>query len=177
MPQTNAERVSEKRKVDPAVAAALEAHRPWLTRFARRLCRSAADADDLVQETFFLALRSSEGFDGRASMRTWLYRIATNAHFDSGRRDERDERAFANRPPPIGAAREPIDAASASEAEARVVRAVERLPAMQRMCLVLRVWEELPYAEIAAILGSSRDAVKLNLVYARRKLQEWLSDV
>ncbi|MBI1854113.1 MAG: RNA polymerase sigma factor [Planctomycetes bacterium] len=171
------ERVSEKKRVDSTVAAALEAHRPWLSRFARRMGRGAADADDLVQETFFLALRSADAFDGRSTMRTWLYRIALNVHLDRARRDERDGRLVARLSEGVGGvAPEPIESASASEAEARVARAVERLPQMQRICLVLRVYEELPYADIASIVGSSREAVKLNLVYARRKLVEWLGD-
>ncbi len=170
------ERVSEKRPTAPGLVAALEAHRAWLHRFALRLTRSRVDAEDLVQEAFLLALRGAEAFDQRAELRTWLYRIALNAHLERVRRAEREGRATeehrARREPPS----QPIVSAAASEAQARIGRAVARLPEMQRLCLVLRVYEELPYAEIAAIVGSSREAVKLNLVYARRKLAEWLRD-
>src|SRR4051794_29034948 len=86
-----------------AIAADLETYRPELTGFCYRMLASPFDADDAVQETLLRAWRSSDSFEGRASTRTWLYRIATNVCTDLA--TARSQRAM---PMDLGPARAPV---------------------------------------------------------------------
>ena len=84
----------------------LEQHRRELTGYCYRMLGSAFEAEDAVQDTFLRALRGYERFEGRAALRSWLYRIATNVCLDM--LNGRQRRA---RPMDMGPAREP-DAAN-----------------------------------------------------------------
>ena len=82
----------------------LEQHRAQLTAYCYRMLSSPFDAEDAVQDTFVRAWRSRDRFEGRAAMRSWLYRIATNVCLDMLKGKERRIR-----PMDLGPATEPLE--------------------------------------------------------------------
>jgi RNA polymerase sigma-70 factor (ECF subfamily) len=185
----------------PAVSAddlqrQFETFRTELRAYCYRMLASPFEADDAVQETFIRAWRSIESFEGRSSVRSWLYRIATNICLDMLRSSQRRAR-----PVDLGPAREPV-AANLNElpeatwlepiperlvvaeggdpAEAAVVRdsvrlafvaALQHLPPRQRASLILCEVLQWQASEVAELLETSVAAVNSALQRARATLQ------
>jgi RNA polymerase sigma-70 factor (ECF subfamily) len=170
-------------------------HRPDLTGFCYRMLGSAFDADDAVQETLVRAWRGLDRFEGRASLRTWLHRIAANVCLDMLEHRARRARPMEIGPAtsPEGPVPDPLDEATwilpipddrvlgasldpqeilATRESIRLafVAALQRLPPRQRAVLLLRellAWEA---AEIAELLDTSVASVNSALQRARATL-------
>jgi RNA polymerase sigma-70 factor, ECF subfamily len=134
------------------------------------------DASDLAQDVFVRAYRGLGGFKGDSALSTWLYRIAVNVCLNRTAlktpRHERLEGSSDLHPDPNA---ECADARLLRvERTAEVRAAIAKLPDKQRATLILRVYHELPHAEIAGILGSSVGATKANLFHALANLKKLL---
>ena len=179
--------------------AETERFRRELLAHCYRMVGSAHDAEDLVQETYLRAWRSYAGFEGRASVRSWLYKIATNVCLTalaprpirvlpSGLAGPYDG---PDRPPvPVAAGAaswlEPLPDAWISvpdddpamqviERESlrlALIASLQHLPARQRAILLLRDVLAFSAAETAAFLGTTTAAVKSGLQRARARLDE-----
>jgi RNA polymerase sigma-70 factor (TIGR02960 family) len=179
--------------------AEAERFRRELLAHCYRLVGSAHDAEDLVQETYLRAWRSYARFEGRASMRTWLYKIATNVCLTAldPRRirllpsglagpDDAPDRA----PTPVAPGEvlwlEPLPdawiappaddpAATAIKRESlrlALIASLQHLPARQRAILILREVLAFSAAETAEILDTTTAAIKSGLQRARARLDE-----
>lgn len=133
-------------------------------------------ACDLAQRSFIKALERLDELRDPGTFRGWLFRIAANLSLnhlrDNARFVDEDDHADDGADPhvaPEGHTR--LEAGEESEA---LRRAVAGLPTKQRMTLELRVYEELPFKEIASALGTTEGAAKVNFHYAVRKLRTLL---
>jgi len=165
----------------------LEQHRAELTGYSYRMLGSPFEAEDAVQETFIRALRSYEGFEGRASLRSWLYRIATNVCFDM--LNGRERRA---RPMDLGPSREPLEehlntlpettwiqpipdpavlAESRETTRLALIAALQHLPPRQRAVLILCEVLHWKASEVAELLETSVASVNSALQRSRATLE------
>lgn len=161
-------------------------HAAGVYRVALRLMRNEAEAEDVMQETFLNAFKGIDRFDGRAGLRTWLYRIAYNTALMRLRRRQPE---FVS----VDEALEPEDGSPVpqqlfdwsriperdfekAELRAEMEKAIHELPEKLRAVFVMRELEELSTEETAQALGMKIEAVKTRLHRARLLLRERLSD-
>lgn len=147
-------------------------HARYLYGIAHSLTRNPADAEDLVQETWIGALRST--FRGEASVRTWLVRILVRQAASLRRSKWRRVLPwFSGRDADGQTTEEPVVSPMMSGSEARMdlSEMLETLSPAHRAVLVLRELEGLSYAEIAAELGLPRGTVESRLHRAREQLR------
>ncbi|GGL38470.1 hypothetical protein GCM10014719_44520 [Planomonospora parontospora subsp. antibiotica] len=181
-----------------AFAGLAEPYRAELQLHCYRMVGSYDDSADLVQETFLRAWRNRGGFQGRSSLRAWLYRIATNACLDflrrNTRRPQRYEGSAGGAEPPAritwlqpypdhlledaagdSAAAAPEDAAVSRETvELVFLAAIQHLPPRQRAVLVVRDVLGWPAGETAELLEMSTASANSALARARATLREHL---
>jgi RNA polymerase sigma factor (sigma-70 family) len=130
-----------------------------------RLLGRAEDAEDAAQGTFVRAFRALPRFRGDSSTRTWLMRIATNEALGLLRRRRET-------PELVEETASTPDGAPAVVERLAVRNALARLSPDHRAVLVLRLWEELSYQEIAEVLGITLPAVKMRLSRAREEFRK-----
>lgn len=160
---------------DPtAMEAIVLRHGPGMYRFALRMVGgNAADAAEVVQEAFISATRSIQTFQSRSSLRTWLYRLATRRAADLQRKSRPtpvDDELLSVITPAGGG--DPLQDVMDRELVAALQVALAELSWEQRAVWLLREIEEMGYAEIAATLGLTPDAVRGQLHRGRRNLAE-----
>jgi RNA polymerase sigma-70 factor (ECF subfamily) len=180
--------VSRCRDGDPEAFGRLVAlHEGMVFNLAARLLGDGEEARDVAQDVFLQVYRTLGRFEGRSSLKTWIYRIVVNQchnrrRFWRRRRRDReeplDERTGANEASPPGAdSASPFEEVLRRERAQRVQAALLELSFDHRAALVLREVEGLGCEEIARLLGVAEGTVKSRLSRAREALRRRLIDV
>ena len=181
---------------------ALEAHRRELTGFCYRMLGSPSEAEDAVQEAMVKAWRGIDSFEGRSSLRSWLYRIANNVCLDMMRSPQRRARPMDMGPStptaqvvlgpqhaetsfvlPVADARvidldgDPAEVAAARETiRLAFVAALQHLPSKQRVALILSEVLRWQATEVADLLDTSVASVNSALQRARATMSTMESE-
>lgn len=145
-------------------------HQRGLLRLSMRFMKDMDAAQDVVQEAFIKSYEKLALFEGRASFKSWLYQIAVNTARNKLRENRYD---FSNI--------EDVNLSISATAENSLVHAavseiiqkeVDRLPFKQKTALVLRVYEDMSFAEIAEVMECPYDTAKANYRHALMKLKD-----
>lgn len=149
-------------------------HATGLLTFLTRMIGDVHRAEELFQEVFLTVWLKRGQYQHPRPFRPWLYAIAVN-------RCRADFRVRKPSPLPLQTLNEPTTAAAtpeeqaiSAEAAGQVSQAVTQLPPQQRAVVVLRVWQGLPYARIAEIVGCTEGTVRSHMHHALASLREML---
>ena len=148
----------------------VERHQARVFATLRKITGDPDLAMDLAQDAFVRAWEGLDRFEGRSAFSTWLYRIAVRLAYDALERERRTSGRLDRDVPDPGPG--PDRDAERSVDAVELERRIAELPDMQRAVLVLRTYEELPYREIAEILGTTETSARVSFHYAIRKLRD-----
>jgi RNA polymerase sigma-70 factor (ECF subfamily) len=159
-----------------ACAEVVRTHYQRVYRLLVHLCRDVHRAEDLTQETFAAAWEKIATFQGRATLATWLHRIAYRKFVDAERADRRDaggrqRLSDSPAPPP-----DPSAALLTADEAERLYRGLEALDAPDRTVLVLHYLQGLSYRQMAAVLDEPTGTVKWRTAEALNRLRILLGD-
>lgn len=153
-----------------AFSELVKRHQRSVLRLSLRFVKDLDTAEDVTQDAFIKAYEKLNSFEGRASFKSWLFQIAVNTARNKIREWKRDTVDI-----------DDVQLAVDAEAESTLVhtavadilqKEVEKLPFKQKTALVLRVYEDLSFSEIADIMQCPYDTAKANYRHALMKLRQ-----
>ena len=143
--------------------------------YIRRIVVSHEDAEDILQEVFIRVFRHLDHFRNESSLSTWIYKIATNECLRVlNVRKEGVISAEEIQEELIGKLKASDYVDYENELAVKFQEAILSLPEKQRLVFNLRYYDELEYEEIARILGSKVETLKVNYHYAKEKIKEYI---
>jgi RNA polymerase sigma-70 factor (ECF subfamily) len=159
-----------------ACAELVHGHYQAVYRFLVHLTRDVHQAEDLTQETFTAAWERTATFEGRATLATWLHRIAYTKFIDAQRAARRTAGMLPRLASTPSTASDPLDTAIANDEAEGLYRALEALDPAERTVLVLHYLQGLSYREMAAVLDEPTGTVKWRTAEALHRLRDLLGD-
>jgi len=165
-----------------AFSILFQRHAPRIAGYLRRVVGDVEDVEGLAQEVFVRALRFAATYRYPSRFSTWLFTIARNLAINNARSRQRspirnvgDWSSNAACPPGPAAGARALDDVDNQEEVARVLAAMEVLPAAQREVIVLRLFQDLTYAQIGQLMGTSAVTLRSRMFHGLRRLASLVS--
>lgn len=154
----------------------MDAFQKPIYNYIRRLVVSHEDAEDVLQEVFIRVFRHLGQFRRESSLSTWIYRIATNESLRllNSRKEEGNIASEEVQEELISKLQASDYIDYENELVVKFQEAILNLPEKQRLVFNLRYYDELEYEEIARILDSKVETLKVNYHYAKEKIKEYI---
>lgn len=179
-----AQMLAVRRGDEEAFAVLVERHQSRIIGTIAKMLGSENEAEDIAQQVFIRVWQSAARYEPSAKFTTWLLTITRNLVFNEMRRRQRSRLVPIESPDPDRPTVEHADPSArpapediaASEVQEAIARAIAALPESQRLAIILRRYEEMPYEEIAKVLKTSVPSVKSLLFRARTDLKERLKN-
>jgi RNA polymerase sigma-70 factor (ECF subfamily) len=167
---------------DYAFEILVQRHQASVLNLIYRFIGDRTMAKDLAQEVFVRVWQAAKSYKPKAKFSTWIYRIAVNLCLNELKSVKRrsliplgtEERPDSENPIPADVSQSPEDLLLAKERSRQIAEALHSLAENQRMALILKRYDNLPYDEIGRVMGCSVSAVESLLVRAKKNLQEKL---
>lgn len=148
----------------------IERYQLYALKVAYRFLRDKMQAEDVVQEAFIKVYRKIDLFEGRSSFKSWLTQVVLNTCKNRVRKQNRETLGLET--PKPSHAQGPEESIIHLDIGEMLKSEIENLPEKQRQALMLRVYEDLSFKEIAEIMNSPYDTAKANYRHALMKLRE-----
>lgn len=139
----------------------------------RRIVESHEDTDDVLQNTFIKAYRGFANFEGRSSLYTWLYRIATNEALTL-QKNKKAKATATLEEFHVGSTNQSDHDFDENKAVQKLEKALGELPEKQRIVFNMRYYDEMSYQEMSDILDTSVGALKASYHHAVKKIEAYL---
>jgi RNA polymerase sigma factor (sigma-70 family) len=143
---------------------------------ARRIIGNHDEADDIVQDVFVRVYNALKNFRSESGFYTWLYRITKNVSLNALQKKKFKE--FIQYDDTMDISVDKTDQAdellSKKEYHAALEKAIERLPAKQKMIFIMRYYDEMPYEQMAKVLKKSEGGLKASYFFALQKIQNYV---
>lgn len=160
---------------EAGLAALMELYQRPLYFHIRHMVTDHDDSDDILQNTFIKAWRFFDGFRQAASLKTWLFRIATNECLTLlDKRKRRNLSELRDIENTVGHSEQVSHTLDGEDIRQKLEEAVASLPDKQRQVFVMKYYDEMKYSEIAAVLGGTEGSLKASFHHAVKKIENYL---
>ncbi len=168
----------EETKIEQGFKLLMQTYQERLYWHIRRMVFEHEDANDVIQNTFIKVYKSIHKFEGKSKLYTWLYRIATNEAITFLNKKKKISTAsLDNEEYNLDNQLKADEYFDGDEIQRKLYEALDQLPEKQKAVFNLRYFEEMSYAEMSDILGTSVGGLKASYHHAVKKIEIYLKRV